>query len=394
MPRGTRHQRCPHCQQVDTKRHGIMVIQRITLQGARPHGVQRWYCKGCQRAFTPIRTEGHESRYAMEVVEKAAQLYFDQGASYRAVARDLRQLGIRIDAKRCWRLIQDLAARCKAPWELSRDLAPSWSGYLAIDGDSVKVASHRESILLGVDVESLDIPHLILAEHEDAENWVFFLLVLKETLGYPFKGVVSDDDPAIRYALDVVCPGIPHQLCVKHFQDGLHRYLRYQSSHGRGTWREVDRFETAVRYCLYARGLEEACVCLAAIQGDSGFRRIHLDDGIGMLERSFDRLTQHFRHPGLPRTSNVAEGAVRKLDRRLTPMDSFASHETAWNTIKMLAAHGRFRILTDCRRPNQHRNGFAPLELAKVNIHGLNWIHVGQKAPPLQADSMTANPAT
>jgi transposase-like protein/RNA polymerase subunit RPABC4/transcription elongation factor Spt4 len=152
MPRGIRRQVCPHCQQFNTKRHGILVLQRITLQGSRPRGIQRWYCNDCQRAFTPPRPEGHETKYAMDVQEKVAQLYFDQGASYRAVARNLRQLGIHIDAKRCWRIVQDLAAKCKAPWEISRDLAPSWSGYIAVDGDSVKVASHRESILLGVDL--------------------------------------------------------------------------------------------------------------------------------------------------------------------------------------------------------------------------------------------------
>jgi transposase-like protein len=370
-----------------------LVLKKVTLQGIRPQGVQRWYCKDCRRAFTP--EHAGTGKYTREVQEQAAMLYFDQGASYRAVARGLLRMGIsNIDAKGCWSLVQRLASNCKAPWEISLGFNPRWSGYLAVDGDSIPIASHRQSILLGVDVESLDIPHLILAEHEDAENWLFFFVVLKGTLGYPFKGIVSDGDPAIESVVQLVCPGIPHQLCVKHFGDGLHRYLRYQSSHGRGTWREVQRFEETVRSCLYARNLQEAKQLLEAIRADPGFRRVHLEDGLALLERNFGRLTQHFLHPGLPRTSNVAEGVIRKLDRRLNAMDSFANHQTAWNTIKMLALHTRFRTLTDCRRLHKHRNGLAPLELAGVNIQGLNWIHCGQRTQQRDKGTISSTETT
>ncbi|MDP3012660.1 MAG: transposase, partial [Candidatus Subteraquimicrobiales bacterium] len=355
MPRGTIHQPCPCCQGTNTKRHDILVLKRITLQGVQPKGVQRWFCKDCGKPFTPKRPEAELQHYNLAVHEKAVMLYFDQGASYRAVAREFYRLGLKsVDAMRTWKLVQTMASNSKTPWQVSLELKPQWCGYIVVDGDSLKVGNHRESALLGVDIETLDIPHLILAEHEDIENWLFFFLVLKYTVGYPFKGIVSDGDPAIEEAIRLVCPGTPHQFCVKHFQDGLHRYLRYQSSHGRGTWREVQRFEDAVRRCLYTTTLEEARKYLLAIQIDPGFRKIHLEDGIRMLERNFERLAQHFLHPGLPRTSNVAEGLIRKLDRRLNAMDSFGSHETAWSTLKMLTIHTRFRNLTDCRKPNGH----------------------------------------
>jgi len=185
----------------------------------------------------------------------------------------------------------------------------------------MKIASHRELALLGVDIEALDIPDLILAEHEDEENWLFFFLTLKYDLGYPFKGILSDGDPPVERAIKLVCPRIPHQFCVKHFQDALHRYLRYQSSHGRGSWREIQRFEQAVG--LYAETFAETSARLAFIQSDVGLKKFHLEDAIQILMRNFDRLSQHFLHPGLPRTSNVAEGLIRKSDRRLNAMDSF-----------------------------------------------------------------------
>lgn len=380
MLRETKHKECPHCHKFNTKRHSILVVKRVTLEGVEPQGVQRWYCKDCKRAFMPFRPQFETSKYTLEVYEKAVMLYFDQGASFRSVARDLNRMGMNhIAAKRCWAMVQEIGSRCKAPWEVSLALKPHWSGYITVDGDSLKVGSHRESMLLGVDIETLDIPHLILAEHEDQENWLYFFLVLKYILGYPFKGIVSDGASEIDNAVKLVCPGIAHQLCVKHFQDGLRRYLRYQSSHGRGTWREIDRFEETVHRCLYAKTLEQSKAYLLSIQTDAGFHKIHLEDAIGLLEHSFDKLTRHFLYPGLPRTSNVAEGTINKLDRRLTPMDSFSTHQTAWNVLKLLAGHTRFRVLTDCRPPHAQRNGFAPLQLAGVDTHLLNWIRFSQK---------------
>jgi transposase-like protein len=379
MPKGTAHIPCPHCQGTNTKRHSILVLKRISLQGVEPKGVQRWFCKDCHKAFTPKRIEIGLSHYDLAVHEKAALLYFDEGASYRAVARALQRIGLKsIDAMRAWKLVQTLAANCKAPWQVSLELQPQWSGYLAVDGDSIKIASHRESAVLGVDIATLDIPHLILAEQENEANWLFFFLVLKSPLRYPFKGIVSDGDPAIENAIRLVCPTVPHQLCVKHFQDGLHRYLRYQSSHGSGSWREIQRLENAVQYCLYAKTLAEAKTHLAFITSDPGFKQFHLEDAIGKLQGNFERLTQHFSHPGLPRTSNVAEGLIRKLDRRINAMDSFGSHETAWNTLKMLTLYTRFRTLTDCRIPHTYRNGFCPLQLAGIDTSALNWIRFSQ----------------
>lgn len=145
MPRGFGPKRCPHCQGSNTKRHGILVLKKVTLQGIRPQGVQRWYCKDCRRAFTP--EHAGTGKYTREVQEQAAMLYFDQGASYRAVARGLLRMGIsNIDAKGCWSLVQRLASNCKAPWEISLGFNPRWSGYLAVDGDSIPIASHRQSI--------------------------------------------------------------------------------------------------------------------------------------------------------------------------------------------------------------------------------------------------------
>lgn len=367
MPRGTVRKRCPYCDGTHTKRHSILVLKKFTLHGLEPVGVQRWYCHDCRRAFTPPHPARRAERYSLDVAERAALLSLDQGASYRAVARELRRLGLPVDARRAWHLVQGLAARCKAPWEVSRELHPQWAGYLVVDADSLPIGSHRESLLLGVDVASLDVPHVLLAPTEDVEHWLWFFLVLRHTLGYPLKGLVSDGEPAIDYALTLVWPEVPHQLCVRHFHARLERYLRYSARPPRQAGADVQRFQAHVRACLYAYTLEDARRHLAALRTDPGVQRwTPLADLLTVVTHNFGALTQHFHHPGLPRTSNAAEGMIRKLDRRLTPMDSFGRHQTAWNILKLLALYLRWKPLTDCRDLHKYRNGFCPLQLLSV----------------------------
>jgi len=380
MPRGKLRKVCPQCGGTRTKRHSILVLKKVTLEGVEPRGVQRWYCNDCKKAFTPAHADSGTSKYALEVRERAVMLYFDQGASYRAVARELGRLGIRVDGKRCWRMVQQMSANCKAPWEASVELKPpQWSGWIAVDGDSLPIGRIRESVLLGVDLRVLDIPHAILAEGEDVENGLHYFLVLKQ-IGYPFRGVVSDGDPGIEAAVKLVCPGIPHQLCVKHFADGIHRYLRYEFDYRFGNQKEIERFEEPVKKCLYAKDIALAQTHLKRIRADLVYHRLGFSGVIGMLEQQWNRLTAHFHYPGLMRTSHTAEGIIRKLDRRINAMDGFASHDTAWNPLKMLVMHTRFRVLTDCRGPRRLLNGLSPLQLAGIDAQNMNWIRFSQKS--------------
>ncbi|GAH79815.1 unnamed protein product, partial [marine sediment metagenome] len=121
--------------------------------------------------------------------------------------------------------------------ETSLELKPNWSGYLIVDGDSMRIGSHKESLLLGVDAFSQDIPHAILAEHEDGQNFTHLLLVLKFPINYQFRGIISDGDPSVQEPIKVVLPGVPYQYCVQHFEKELYRYIRYQFTQKRGYWR-------------------------------------------------------------------------------------------------------------------------------------------------------------
>jgi len=346
--------KCPICHGIETKRHGKAKSGHI-----------RWYCKQCQQTFTP---------YIQQLSTQGTALYFDSEASYRGVGRKLG-----IGPKAAWRKIITLGFNCKSPMEASMELKPNWSGYLLVDGDSLVVGSHRESLLIGVDAESQDIPHAILAENEDGENWVRLLLVIKHPVCYPLKGIISDGDPAVQESIKAVFPGIPYQYCARHFEKELYRYLKYQFTQKRGYWREGERFLDTSKRFLYAPNFEFAQRCFRSIVRDRGFKEAGLGELIQKIRVNFKDLTRHHFHPGMPRTSNIAEGTISRLDSKINQADGYKNHDTAWATLKMLIMRYRFKVFTDCRNRNKHKNGMSPLEVAGINVSAYNWITFSQK---------------
>lgn len=87
--------------------------------------------------------------------------------------------------------IQAVCKRAKMPYELSMELKPTWSGYLALDSDDINVFRHKEHLLIAVDVGTLDIPNALLCRHQGQLDWELLLETLKQ-LHYPFKAIISD----------------------------------------------------------------------------------------------------------------------------------------------------------------------------------------------------------
>lgn len=346
--------RCPFCHALETQRYGRTSGGHI-----------RWYCTLCRHTFTP---------YDRQLTVQGTSLYFDSEASYRGVGRALG-----IDPHTAWNRIIELGFNCKTPMEASVELRPRWSGYLMVDGDSLVVASDRESLLLGVDAGTQDIANAILAEHEDGENWTRLLLGIKHPVNYPVKGVVSDGDPALQQAIRVVFPGVPYQYCARHFEKELYRFLHYGMTQKRGYWREGQRFLDSSKRLLYAPNFEAAQHRFRSIVRDRGFKEAGFGELIGKIRDNFKDLTTHYFHPGMPRTNNIAEGMISRLDSKINQADGYKSHDTAWATLKMHIMHRRFKEFTDCRNGNKENNGKSPLELAGVDVAALNWITFSQK---------------
>lgn len=344
-----RHQRCPQCGGLKTRRNGCT-----------SGGKQRWVCTDCRHSFSPV---------VQRKTLAAAKCYFEEQASYRNTGH-----AIGLDGKHVWERIIQLGLACKSPAEVSIELGPAWCGCLLVDSDSICVGSRKESLLLCADAYSQDIPHAALVEHEGAPQWIEFFEVVKERVRYPLRALVADGDPAIEAAWLKVFPKIPLQLCVLHYERGLKGFLKYRFTQKPGYWREIERFLDAVHRLLYAPDLGTAIRYRNAIDHDSGFRRAGLEEPIANLKEHFPQLVTHHILPGLPRTTNIMEGIISRLDSKITPSKSYKHHDTAWATLKLLIMRYRFKPFHACRKRSKHKNGKSPLQLAGVDTTGMNWV--------------------
>lgn len=96
-----RHQRCPQCGGLRTKRKGYSNAGR-----------QRWVCRACGQSFSPA---------LKQKTLAAAKCYFGEQASYRNTEH-----AIGLDGKHVWESIIELSWACKSPAEVSIELNPSW----------------------------------------------------------------------------------------------------------------------------------------------------------------------------------------------------------------------------------------------------------------------------
>ena len=296
--------------------------------------------------------------------------YFDAEASYRSVGR-----AIEVKADTVWGWVQELGAQAKSFAELAAELQPTWSGYLLADGRTVRIRGVKHALCLTADAGTHDVPQAGLFAHEDYRAWQPTFVALK-ALGYAPKGLILDDDPALWAAAQAVFPGVPRQLCLVHALRQLRRWLTYTAHVPQVIQRP---FLDQAHQLAYAVNRDHwVRLRLAWQTARPQFLREGLADAVALFESKFPVLWTSLDHPGLPRTTNVIEGIIRQLGRKLDDTDGFQSWATAWATIRLLILRYRFHRFT-CSRHRGH-NGRSPLELAAVNTNGLDWVRFARRA--------------
>jgi transposase-like protein len=354
---------------LNTKKIGFRSRVRATSQGEKNEQIQRWLCKDCLHSFSSHQQ--NDTTIQRSLIYKAIELYFDSEASYRAVGR---QLGIK--PLKVFEFVNDLGAACKSFVEVATELQPQWSGYLLLDGKTIPVKKERYALLLAADAATHDIPCALFSKGEDYQSYRTLLNIFKEDLRYPIKGLVIDGDPGLIRAVREVFPGIPWQLCVKHLDSYHNYYFRYQYQ---GSGIGVAEFLEISHKLLYATKPEHLdhlyrhyLEFLEEFEGKIDFQKI-----LETFGSKFGNIWVHLETPGLPRTTNIIEGIIRQLSRKLDDTDGFNYPETAWNSIKLLIMRYRFKKFT-CSRIKGH-NGHSPLSLAGVNVKHINWVRFSQK---------------
>lgn len=286
-------------------------------------------------------------------------------ASYRNVAKTLH-----VSRNAVFNELNKLGENCKSFKQIAHELKPKWSGYLLIDGKTIYIKKTKGALLLTADAKTQDIPCAGLFESEEAEHYKELLKTLRDDLCYPIHGITADGDPALLKAINSVFTGVPLQLCVKHYEDNLHRHFRY---HYQGIKDGVPKFLEMIHKMLYAKSIDHLGHLYRGYLDNLGFfYTTGLTKEVDRFENNFGILWTHLYHLGMPRTSNIIEGIIRQLSRKIDDTDGFESKRTAWNSLKLMIMNYRFKKFS-CSRIKGN-NGKSPLQLAGVDTSKVNWV--------------------
>jgi len=287
-------------------------------------------------------------------------------------------------------LIHELTEEVKDSVFIAKRFCPSWSGIIVFDGKVIRVydelaknlkVGHRLSKqevawlnkkvwLCGIDYETGDLPHYELADDETRIDLILYFQTLKE-IGYPLRVLVSDGSPEIPYAArKVFGQKILHQLCTRHFIEGLKRHAGEAQENSR-----IQKLILLIQSIIEAENLDEAGERLVKLK--SFKRKTQLENElVNLFKLHAPELSTHLFYPKLniPHTSNDIENLFRQLNLRVKTIGRFHKYRYARNYLKAWALMRRFTKFTDCRNAHKWRNGKAPITLAGANIKDINYL--------------------
>lgn len=313
------------------------------------------------------------------------------------IARDsLERASLRILSRRygkakdtIMRIIHRVCASLPNTLEIAERFRPQWSGILTVDGKVVRVYDmviermdrsklsedeitwmHKQRWLVGIDYGTGDLPHHDLVEEEGRIEWVMYFRQLK-AIGYPLHAVVSDGNPEIpRAARFVYGAPVIHQLCTRHFVEGLGKLLPPDDEVHRTERQCLEVLIAMIQRIIEADTIDVAMECLEALTAYRRTIRSRIATTIvHRFKESKVQLCAHLLHPELklPHTNNDAENLIRQLNQRLKTIGRFMSWRYARSYCNAWALLRRCTPFTDCCKTRKDRNGKCPLQLAGVD---------------------------
>ena len=217
---------CPHCGQhlwADyTNRRTVATFDGlIRLRLA----IRRCHNTACPAHLKPYRPEA-EGRFALphhefglDVIAVVGRLRYAQHRSVPEIRRHLTELGLAIAERTVTNLLDRydelLAVALTDDRRLKKLLAGQGRVVLAIDGLQPDVGHEVLWVIRDcLSGEVLLARSLLSSRQQDLAE---LLAAVRDAVGVPILGVVSDGQRSVRKAIALALPGVPHQLCQFHY---------------------------------------------------------------------------------------------------------------------------------------------------------------------------------
>jgi hypothetical protein len=310
-------QNCPgggHRMWLDYTNHRTLV----TLAGCTRLNlaIRRCHNSGCRRHLRPYRPEG-EGRFALprheiglDVIAPIGALRYAEHRSVPEIHQSLRTRDGGVSERTVTNLLDRydelLAVALSDNRRLKKLLAGQAQVILAIDGLQPDVGHEVLGVIRDCLSGAVLLAQSLLSARQ--EDWADLLGQVRDAVGVPVPGVVSDGQPSIRKAIAQALPGVPHQLCQFHYLREAARPIYEADRQAKKELKKNVRQVRGIERSVEGRGDAEAEV----IRGDcSAVRSALTDDGRPPLEASGLKL--HNRLQAIAnRLGRVAEKGGRR----------------------------------------------------------------------------------
>ena len=187
--------------------------------------VRRCWHPGCPRFGRPMRPEAEgrivlpDHEFGLDLIARIGALRYTQHRSIPEIHRDLSDRGVDICPRSVTNLLDRydelLALSLTDTERLRRITAREGRVILAIDGLQPDVGHEVLWVLRDCLSGEVLLARSLLSSRRD--DLARLLTEVKEALGVPITGVISDGQGPIRKAVAQALSGVPHQLCHFHY---------------------------------------------------------------------------------------------------------------------------------------------------------------------------------
>jgi len=286
------HRRCPVCGEqmwLDYTNHRTLVtldgLTRLDLAIRRCHNV------ACTAHLRPYRPEA-EGRWALphhefglDVIAWVGALRYAEHRTVPEIHQRLQQRGLPVSERSVTNLLDRydelLAVTLTDDRRLKKLLAGQGRVILAIDGLQPDVGHEVLWVIRDCLSGEILLAKSLLSGRE--QDLVALLTTVRDAVGVPVVGAVSDGQHSIRNAIAAALPGVPHQLCQFHYLREAARPIYEADRHAKKELKKRVRQVRGIERAVEARTDPEAEV----IRGYcSAVRSALTDDGRPPLEAS------------------------------------------------------------------------------------------------------------
>jgi Transposase, Mutator family len=284
--------RCPVCGErmwLDYTNHRTLVtlkgLTRLDLAIRRCHHV------ACTAHLRPYRPEAEgrlalpHHEFGLDVIALVGALRYAEHRTVPEIHQRLQQRGLPVSERSVTNLLDRydelLAVTLTDDRRLKKCLAGQGQVILAIDGLQPDVGHEVLWVIRDCLSGEILLAKSLLSGRE--QDLAALLTVVRDAVGVPVVGAVSDGQHSIRNAIAAALPGVPHQLCQFHYLREAARPIYEADRHAKKELKKRVRQVRGIERAVEARTDPEAEV----IRGYcSAVRSALTDDGRPPLEAS------------------------------------------------------------------------------------------------------------